>query len=146
MANNSTEEFSMLPLFTQHPFTCTFSDENESPASTAAQLVDSDEFFRVSEGWLRNPAWIDGGINPPRFYHSQEEINDTLLANGLSPRRISEEQLSGVSPTPALPAPPAPLTRDLVNSVVVGCQTVCAPAYPIILGNRRGHDGLIHCN
>ncbi|KAF9470981.1 hypothetical protein BDN70DRAFT_939282 [Pholiota conissans] len=120
MSNNSTKEFSMLPPFTQHPFTRTFSDENEypRPASTAAQSVDSDELLQVSEGWLRDLAWIDGGINPPRFYHSQEEINDTLLANGLSPRRISEQQLSGVSPTSALPAPPAPLAWDLVNSAV----------------------------
>ncbi|KAJ8585723.1 hypothetical protein M405DRAFT_910709 [Rhizopogon salebrosus TDB-379] len=29
-----------------------------------------------SDGWLRNPAWIDGGVNPPRFYTSHEEIEE----------------------------------------------------------------------
>ncbi|KAK7688693.1 hypothetical protein QCA50_008231 [Cerrena zonata] len=28
----------------------------------------------ASAGWTRKPAWIDGGVNPPRFYHSEEEI------------------------------------------------------------------------
>ncbi|KAG2131759.1 hypothetical protein DEU56DRAFT_914323 [Suillus clintonianus] len=31
---------------------------------------------RPSDGWLRNPAWIDGGVNPPCFYHSHAEIEE----------------------------------------------------------------------
>lgn len=34
---------------------------------------------RPSDGWLRSPAWIDGGVNPPRFYHSHAEIEELLL-------------------------------------------------------------------
>ncbi|KAF9225177.1 hypothetical protein BS17DRAFT_801307 [Gyrodon lividus] len=33
-----------------------------------------------SEGWLNNPAWIDGGVNPPCFYHSKDEIAAVLRA------------------------------------------------------------------
>ncbi|KAF9229200.1 hypothetical protein BS17DRAFT_762875 [Gyrodon lividus] len=33
-----------------------------------------------SEGWLNNPAWIDGGVNPPCFYHSKDEIAAALRA------------------------------------------------------------------
>ncbi|KAH7903026.1 hypothetical protein BJ138DRAFT_1198541, partial [Hygrophoropsis aurantiaca] len=35
-----------------------------------------------SEYWLKNPAWVDGGVNPPRFYHSHEEINRDRLTAG----------------------------------------------------------------
>ncbi|KAF8835086.1 hypothetical protein BDN67DRAFT_992531 [Paxillus ammoniavirescens] len=31
-------------------------------------------------GWLRSPAWIDGGVDPPRFYVSCEEIEETRAA------------------------------------------------------------------
>ncbi|KAI8996314.1 hypothetical protein BD414DRAFT_534026 [Trametes punicea] len=27
-----------------------------------------------SASWMKQPAWIDGAVNPPRFYHSHEEI------------------------------------------------------------------------
>ncbi|KAF9463063.1 hypothetical protein BDZ94DRAFT_1309169 [Collybia nuda] len=46
---------------------------------------DNNHALRPSEGWLRNPAWMDGGVNPPRFYHSHEEIQDTLRMWGYSP-------------------------------------------------------------
>lgn len=39
----------------------------------------------ASEAWLRQPAWIDGGVEPPQFYVSHEEINETLVAYGLPP-------------------------------------------------------------
>ncbi|KAF8989234.1 hypothetical protein BDQ17DRAFT_1334189 [Cyathus striatus] len=31
-----------------------------------------------SEVWLKNPGWIDGTRDPPGFYHSHQEIEDTL--------------------------------------------------------------------
>ncbi|KII87546.1 hypothetical protein PLICRDRAFT_163749 [Plicaturopsis crispa FD-325 SS-3] len=37
---------------------------------------------RPSNGWLRNPAWIDGGVNPPQFYHSREEIDNCWSVAG----------------------------------------------------------------
>ncbi|KAH7905568.1 hypothetical protein BJ138DRAFT_1118354 [Hygrophoropsis aurantiaca] len=55
------------------------------------------------EGWLRNPAWIDGGVNLPQFYPSHQEINDTLGAAGgpaiWSPNVAPPSQ-------PLLPVPP----------------------------------------
>lgn len=59
----------------------------------------------------------DGGVNPPRFYHTHEEIDNTLRANGISPRARLEQQaaqMSRISPTP-VPSAPGPLSYDLVN-------------------------------
>ncbi|KAG2352818.1 hypothetical protein BDR07DRAFT_1497566 [Suillus spraguei] len=49
---------------------------------------------RPSDGWLRSPAWIDGGVNPPRFYHSHaeiEEVRNTYLH--ADDREFTVEQL-----------------------------------------------------
>ncbi|KAJ7088713.1 hypothetical protein C8R44DRAFT_649479, partial [Mycena epipterygia] len=42
---------------------------------------DYTNFRRPSDGWLEKPAWIvsDGGLNPPQFYYSHEEILTTLF-------------------------------------------------------------------
>lgn len=142
-----SEELTMSPPFTQRPVTRTYSDENAPPSSTesvAGQSLDSRP--KPSAGWLRNPAWIgkcspltltplahnftvkDGGVNPPHFYYTHEEIDNTLRVNGLSPARVYERQADDISPTPILPAPPAPLTLDLVNSVPIPVATVCGRA------------------
>ncbi|KAJ7229586.1 hypothetical protein C8J57DRAFT_1251772 [Mycena rebaudengoi] len=34
---------------------------------------------RPSDGWLKNPAYMDGGVNPPRFYYTNDEIAQTML-------------------------------------------------------------------
>ena len=137
----------MSPPFTQRPVTRTYSDENSPPssaASAAPQLLDGR--IKPSAGWLRNPAWIgkcsqctltssahdltvqDGGVNPPHFYYTHEEIDNTLRVNGLSPARVYERQADDITPTPTLPPPPAPLTLDLVNSGHVHVATGCGPA------------------
>ncbi|KAJ7870011.1 hypothetical protein B0H13DRAFT_1896382 [Mycena leptocephala] len=57
---------------------------------------------RPSAGWLVNPAWIDGGLDPPQFYHTQEDILSTLYIYNPLHHYFT-------APAPALaPAPPAP--------------------------------------
>lgn len=86
---------------------------------------------RPSDGWLRNPSWIgqfmcfsivhllkfvsDGAVNPPRFYHSHDEIHATLLAWGIMPHTRPEIPSASVTPTPAGPLPSVPLDFSLVN-------------------------------
>jgi hypothetical protein len=58
-------------------------------------------------------------VNPPRYYYTHEEIDNTLRANGISPsaRRAEQQraaQRNRISPIP-VPALPAPLSFDLVN-------------------------------
>ena len=57
----------------------------------------------------------DGGVNPPRFYYSHEEINEALLAAGVTPSTEYDQQLARVSPTPVRSNQPALLTCTLVN-------------------------------
>ncbi|KAM6503893.1 hypothetical protein JOM56_000836 [Amanita muscaria] len=58
----------------------TLSDQALNPPYTqAAATTESD----TSEGWLRNPAWIDGGLDPPKYYYSHEEIDTTCCAYGV---------------------------------------------------------------
>lgn len=59
----------------------------------------------------------DGGVNPPRYYYTHEEIDNTLRANGISPRVRAEQraaEMSRISPIP-VPSAPAPLSFDLAN-------------------------------
>jgi hypothetical protein len=76
---------------------------------------------RPSEGWLKNPSWIgehiltspngpiltfylDGGLNPPHFYITHDEIHDALLA-AKQPFSSASHQEPGASMTPASIAP-----------------------------------------
>jgi hypothetical protein len=56
-------------------------------------------------------------VNPPHYYYTHEEIDDTLRANGISPRACAEQcmaQMGRISPIP-VPSVPAPLFFDLAN-------------------------------
>ncbi|KAF9530063.1 hypothetical protein CPB83DRAFT_892993 [Crepidotus variabilis] len=75
----------------------------------------------ASQAWLNNPAWIDGGVDPPQFYYSHEEINATLLAYGMQPRPVVQDSTSK-----DLSEPPV-LTRQLVIGPAV---SVLAPRDP----------------
>ncbi|EDR02921.1 uncharacterized protein LACBIDRAFT_331920 [Laccaria bicolor S238N-H82] len=70
---------------------------------------------RPSEGWLRNPVWIDDGVNPPCFYHSHQEVNDALVAAGVTPGIQYDQYAARVTPTPVATEPPVPLTPSLIN-------------------------------
>ena len=69
--------------------------------------VDTDttirDAWRLSAGWLRNPAWIgmfisiytsrlfsflsaDGGVNSPQYYYSHEDIDAACHTSGIEPR------------------------------------------------------------
>ncbi|KIK05387.1 hypothetical protein K443DRAFT_3876 [Laccaria amethystina LaAM-08-1] len=109
MAPRSIDD-SQNPPFTQVP--PGYADENEAPTHGPPQNAQ-----QPSAGWLQNPAWIDGGVNPPCYYYTHEEINDTLHANGISPRSHAEQhaaQMSRISPIP-VPSVPAPLSFDFAN-------------------------------
>ena len=56
-------------------------------------------------------------MNPPCYYYTHEEINNTLHAHGISPYVHAEQcaaQMSHISPTP-VPSAPAPLSFNLAN-------------------------------
>ncbi|KIJ94158.1 hypothetical protein K443DRAFT_110911, partial [Laccaria amethystina LaAM-08-1] len=55
---------------------------------------------RPSDFWLKNPAWIDGAIDPPHFYHSHEEIEAALRAAGVSSKAYADQQAALLTPTP----------------------------------------------
>jgi hypothetical protein len=68
---------------------------------------------------------LDGGVNPPRYYYTHEEIDDTLqFWGGLltpPPTEVTREaEPPQISPSPLLPTLPLPLTLDLVNSARLG--------------------------
>lgn len=85
---------------------------------------------RPSEGWLRSPAWIglflevlfpekissfentDGGINPPHFYYSHEEIEAARSRYG-PPAPIRGDAVQSYEPhiDPALSRPDPALSR-----------------------------------
>ncbi|KAG1751308.1 uncharacterized protein EDB91DRAFT_1078121 [Suillus paluster] len=47
-----------------------------------------------SDAWLRNPTWIDGGVNPPYFYHSHTEIEEVYYSTA-SGHLVSATMLIG---------------------------------------------------
>ncbi|KAH7903729.1 hypothetical protein BJ138DRAFT_1120100 [Hygrophoropsis aurantiaca] len=55
---------------------------------------------RPSENWLKSPSWIDGGVDPPRFYSSQEEMNIDRVAVGYPPLRGSVPERSMLTSQP----------------------------------------------
>lgn len=136
MSMRSIQDQIENPPFTQIMPSRNYDSENQPPANTTGSTSVAQ---RPSEGWLRNPAWIgayflsylyccvvdsslllDGGVNPPRFYHSHEEIDEALRNAGVSRATRFDQQAARISPTPALPLPPVPLTLDLVNSANPG--------------------------
>ncbi|KJA18856.1 hypothetical protein HYPSUDRAFT_144459 [Hypholoma sublateritium FD-334 SS-4] len=106
------------PPFTQ-PVPSTAADTPPPTyVATYAEVVAGNFRRPPSAGWLRNPAWIDGGINPPRYYYSHEEIDDDIRTFGGNTVRTTECNWEDdhISPTPRPPTPPSPLSLDLVNT------------------------------
>ncbi|KJA18810.1 hypothetical protein HYPSUDRAFT_118568, partial [Hypholoma sublateritium FD-334 SS-4] len=76
----------------------------------------------ASEGWLLNPSWIDGGVEPPQFYYEHSEMDQTLREHGIDPSSRSlptasamYDQLSSrITPTPPAPIPSL-LTSELTT-------------------------------
>ncbi|KAH6880189.1 hypothetical protein BKA70DRAFT_1126817 [Coprinopsis sp. MPI-PUGE-AT-0042] len=69
--------------------------------------ITGDRVLRPSDGWLRNPAWIDGALNPPRYYYSREEIEEAVRIwgpiSGIHPASNSaslDSAMARISPTP----------------------------------------------
>ncbi|KAF8834082.1 hypothetical protein BDN67DRAFT_1016881 [Paxillus ammoniavirescens] len=57
-----------------------------------------------SDGWLCNPAWIDGGVNPPCFYILHQDMEET--------RAVALQHVL-VPPVPPLPPPPPQVMRPV---------------------------------
>ncbi|EDR02066.1 uncharacterized protein LACBIDRAFT_332670 [Laccaria bicolor S238N-H82] len=68
----------------QPPFTQLASNEPRNTQDVDANTA-TGETQRPSAGWLRNPAWIDGGVNPPKYYFSHEEIDAACRMSGVEP-------------------------------------------------------------
>ncbi|GLB45420.1 hypothetical protein LshimejAT787_2500090 [Lyophyllum shimeji] len=84
----------------------------------------------ASQGWLQKPSWIDGGVNPPQFYHSHEEINHTLIAYGQPPIPIPLQNVRDAlaamhnNSVPSVPppynnfGPPAPAYNNFATTAL----------------------------
>lgn len=142
MLNRSLSDQVLRPPFTQP----TTNEPRE------AQDVDANTTFgdarRPSAGWLRNPAWIgtlfsihasrkfsflnaDGGVNPPKFYYSHEEIDAAFRASGVErPPRYTQ---------PDIPVAPSQLING-VNLAMGATAGTCRPSplSQIILINLTG--------
>ncbi|KAG1842365.1 hypothetical protein DFJ58DRAFT_732046 [Suillus subalutaceus] len=60
---------------------------------------------RPSEYWLQRPGWIDGAIDPPHFYISQEEIDNACRVYGYLAQPVSQ------------PATTPTLTQPVIQSM-----------------------------
>ncbi|KAF8804697.1 hypothetical protein BYT27DRAFT_7107079 [Phlegmacium glaucopus] len=99
MLDRTLSDQALNPPFTQAT--------NGNPPAPHTDEPAPRDLRRPSEGWLRNPAWIDGGINPPVYYLSHEEIEATCHAHGVQPPpRYMEVEVRGANP-PAVNATPA---------------------------------------
>ncbi|KAF9245415.1 hypothetical protein BU15DRAFT_71167 [Melanogaster broomeanus] len=78
---------------------------------------DGENASRPSDGWLRNPAWIDGGVNPPCFYISHQEIEET--------RAVACQHV----PAPPVLLPPLP-PHDMVTPPMT---TQAGAIIPVVL-------------
>ena len=126
MLNRSLSDQVLQPPFTQPT-------NNESRET---HDVDADtDVRRPSAGWLRNPSWIgmfiniytsrsfsllgaDGGVNPPQYYYSHEDIDAACSASGVEPPPRYTQ--------PDIPvAPPQPInTLNLAMGATAG---MCPP-------------------
>ncbi|KAI0048884.1 hypothetical protein FA95DRAFT_1557461 [Auriscalpium vulgare] len=101
-------------------------EQAESRASSAEQTEDHQPHI-PSLGWLQNPAYVDGGVDPPRFYHTQAQINDAIqvAANAgiVVPR--APEQVAAQPPVQLTAATPIPPPVSILG--VAGGATAAAP-------------------
>ncbi|KAJ7635761.1 hypothetical protein DFH06DRAFT_1302968 [Mycena polygramma] len=76
---------------------------------------------RPSDAWLKNPSYIDGGVNPPAFYPSNDDIarkmylwNPTHPMFHALPPNAPAPSAATDTPTIAVSADPAPLDEGTV--------------------------------
>ncbi|KAG1860347.1 hypothetical protein F4604DRAFT_1930239 [Suillus subluteus] len=90
------------------------------PSQLEAPCVAADIFYecpqvsprRPSEYWLRRPGWIDGAIDPPHFYISQEEIDNARRVYGYLAQPVSQ------------PATTPTLTQPIIQSMAPDTVTI----------------------
>ncbi|KAG2130852.1 hypothetical protein DEU56DRAFT_814656 [Suillus clintonianus] len=70
---------------------------------------------RPSDGWLRNPAWIDGGVNPPRYYRTHHEIAEALQAAAPAARQTPNLAPVTMPEAAVMAAQPAVQNESLVD-------------------------------
>ncbi|EDR06779.1 uncharacterized protein LACBIDRAFT_328512 [Laccaria bicolor S238N-H82] len=80
-----------------------------------------------SESWLKNPAWIDGSVNPPQFYYSDDEIM-TVLKYYQPDHPALEDPIAAMDPTP--PCAPARADDLPPNPVVVPHKPIATSRQP----------------
>ncbi|KIM71956.1 hypothetical protein PILCRDRAFT_93651 [Piloderma croceum F 1598] len=85
-----------------------------------------------SEFWLNNPAWIDGAIDPPHFYHTRADIAVALRAAGCHVPQplLSTAPLGGIQPaSPASDVTTEPAS-PVLNTVPVPFALAVIPLTP----------------
>ncbi|KAG6904417.1 hypothetical protein DXG01_010072, partial [Tephrocybe rancida] len=79
---------------------------------------------KPSDGWMKTLGWIDGGVNPPIFFYTEDDIRETLnyyapdhpfLQEPPSPA-IDPELLALSTPTPSGPTAAQDLTTMLATA------------------------------
>lgn len=131
----------------------------QPPGEVVAEAEEEDGHLQrrpASRAWLNRPAWIDGGVNPPQFYITIEEINATLRAHGYPPRSTIPEQAqpTAVEDPIALPVMPqrdtttgvVPVALPKQTEVVLGPSVGCIvnvslmwmAEQPSVQGKRKG--------
>ncbi|KAG6848074.1 hypothetical protein H0H93_003638 [Arthromyces matolae] len=77
-------------------------------------------YQRPSEYWLRNPGWIDGAVNPPRFYYTNDDIDAALIAAGKPPLQHQQDcdpnSIPLFATAPAAAAPSEPTAHNAQES------------------------------
>ncbi|EDR00505.1 uncharacterized protein LACBIDRAFT_334128 [Laccaria bicolor S238N-H82] len=130
MLNRSLSDQFLQPPFTQP----TISEPRET------QHVNTDtaigDVRRPSAGWLRNPAWIDGGVNPPKYYFSHEEIDAACRASGVEPPpRYTQPEIPVAPSQPITTAGPCPI-RPFFQIMLINLTGVPLATQYDILSSR----------
>ncbi|KAF9538414.1 hypothetical protein CPC08DRAFT_606382, partial [Agrocybe pediades] len=86
-----------------------------------------------SEAWLRRPAWIDGGIYPPRFYTSEAMMDEELRRAGISPKsrqaRLAPPPMSQSSSSEMDSSPLSPRNQNIASNVLAAPVNLMGPHY-----------------
>ncbi|KAG6846468.1 hypothetical protein H0H93_013800, partial [Arthromyces matolae] len=120
----------LLPAYTDDAQVQRFADALKDPRNDPQSI----HYQRPSERWLRQPASIDGAINPPRFYYCDEDMDAALVAAGhpaLS-RKGQDQRYSVITPTPTPAAQvdrPMSLVPDTPASDVVDTSALSSNHY-----------------
>lgn len=129
--------------FLQPPFTQPNTNEAHETQDVDADTTTRDA-RRPSAGWLRNPAWIDGGVNPPKYYFSHEEIDAACCASGVEPPPRYTQPEIPVAPSQPITTAGLPLATqyDILSSRVSPTPVPANNHYRMAgpLGNGVGNE------